>query len=73
MDVVREQGFKPEAVLRRAVDFYGADKIMWGSDIGTSSGTYKEMVARAIDSTKLLNAQERQKVLHDTGASIFAK
>lgn len=72
MDVIREQGIAPEAVLRRAVDFYGADKVMWGSDIGTSSGTYKEMVQRAIASTALLDETERRKVLHDTGRRIFA-
>ncbi len=71
MDVIREQGTKPEEVLRRVVDFYGPDKVMWGSDIGTSSGTYKEMVARAIASTKLLTEEERRKVLHDTGRRVF--
>jgi len=68
MDVIREQGFKVEEVLRRAVDFFGAGKIMWGSDIGTSSGTYQEMVQRAIDSTALLSDDERHMVLHDTGS-----
>lgn len=72
MDVIREQGVAPEAVLRRAVDFFGADKVMWGSDIGTSSGTYKEMVQRAVVSTTLLDEQERRKVLHDTGRRVFA-
>lgn len=71
MDVIREQGVAPEAVLRRVVDFFGADKVMWGSDIGTSSGTYKEMVERAIASTALLNEEERGKVLHDTGRRVF--
>jgi predicted TIM-barrel fold metal-dependent hydrolase len=71
MDVIREKGHAPEKVLRRAVDFFGADKIMWGSDIGTSSGTYKEMVQRAHDSTVLLNDEERRKVLHDTGRRVF--
>lgn len=72
MDVIREQSVSPEAVLRRAVDFYGADKVMWGSDIGTSSGTYHELVERAIESTALLNEDERAKVLHDTGRKVFA-
>jgi predicted TIM-barrel fold metal-dependent hydrolase len=72
MDVIREQSVGPEAVLRRAVDFYGADKVMWGSDIGTSSGTYHELVERAIESTALLNEDERVKVLHDTGRKVFA-
>ncbi len=71
MDVIREQGVAPEAVLRRAVDFFGAGKVMWGSDIGTSSGSYKEMVERAIASTVLLDADERRKVLHDTGRRVF--
>ena len=72
MDVIREQGIPVEKVLRRAVDFYGAHKIMWGSDIGTSSGSYKEMVQRAIDSTVLLNDEERRQVLHDAGRKVFA-
>ena len=71
MDVIREKGVAPEAVLRRTVDFYGADRTMWGSDIGTSSGTYQEMVARAIASTSLLTDDERRKVLHDTGRRIM--
>jgi len=71
MDAIREAGVAPEQVLRRAVDVFGADKVMWGSDIGTSSGTYKEMVQRAIASTTLLNDEERRKVLHDTGRRIL--
>jgi predicted TIM-barrel fold metal-dependent hydrolase len=71
MDVIREKGFDPTAVLRRVVDFYGADKTMWGSDIGTSSGTYKEMVQRAFDAAATLNDVERRKVLHDTGRRVF--
>jgi predicted TIM-barrel fold metal-dependent hydrolase len=73
MDVIREKGIPPEAVLRRAVDFFGADKVMWGSDIGTSSGTYHEMVQRGIAATALLDDEERRKVLHDTGRRVFAK
>ena len=53
-------GFAPEEVLRRAVDFYGADKVMWGSDIGTSSGSYAEMITRGKESTKLLSEDERR-------------
>jgi len=71
MDAIRETGVAPEQVLRRAVDVFGADKVMWGSDIGTSSGTYKEMIQRAIASTALLTHEERRKVLHDTGRRIL--
>jgi predicted TIM-barrel fold metal-dependent hydrolase len=71
MDCSREFGADPAKVLRRAVDFFGADKVMWGSDIGTSSGTYKEMVARAYESARLLTDDERRKVLHDTGRRVL--
>ncbi|WP_322106555.1 amidohydrolase family protein [Paraburkholderia sp. J41] len=73
MDLIRENGYRPELVLRRAVDFYGADKIMWGSDIGTSSGTYAEMIERAKESTRLLTDEERRKVLHDSGRRVFVE
>jgi predicted TIM-barrel fold metal-dependent hydrolase len=71
MDASREFGADPAKVLRRAVDFFGADKVMWGSDIGTSSGTYKEMVARALEAAKLLTDVERRKFLHDTGRRVL--
>lgn len=71
MDVAFVREVAPDKVLRRAVDYFGADKVMWGSDIGTSSGTYKEMVQRGLDSTALLTPEERRKVMHDTGRRIF--
>ena len=45
---------------------------MWGSDIGTSSGTYAEMVERGLAAATLLDEGERRKVLHDTGRRVFA-
>lgn len=71
MDVIREQGIAPEAVLRRTVDVFGPDRVMWGSDIGTSSGTFKEMVERAKASAALLTEEERRKYLRDVGERIF--
>ena len=46
---------------------------MWGSDIGTSSGTYKDMVQRMIDASDLLTPEEQRAVWHDTGRRVFAK
>jgi predicted TIM-barrel fold metal-dependent hydrolase len=58
-------------VLRRVVDFYGADKVMWGSDIGTSSGTYAEMIERANEAMQLLSDDERRKIFHDTARRVM--
>ena len=73
LDICREAGIPAEKVLRRATDMYGADRIMWGSDIGTSSGTYEDMVQRALDSAKLLNDAEKQALFRDTGRRVFVK
>ncbi len=73
LDIYREADVPAEKVLRRAVDMFGADHIMWGSDIGTSSGTYKEMVQRMLDAAVLLTPEEKQAVLHDTGKRVFVR
>lgn len=73
LDICREAGIPADKVLRRAVDMFGADHVMWGSDIGTSSGTYKDMVQRMLDACALLTPEERRAVLHDTGKRVFVK
>lgn len=73
LDICREAGIPANKVLRRAVDLYGADHVMWGSDIGTSSGTYKDMVQRMIAASDLLTPAEQRAVWHDTGRCVFVK
>jgi L-fuconolactonase len=73
LDICREAGVPAERVLRRAADLYGAERLMWGSDIGTSSGTYREMVSRLLASAVLLSPQEQRAVFHDTGRRVFVK
>jgi len=73
LDICREAGIPAEKVLRRAVDLYGANHVMWGSDIGTSSGTYREMVARFLEAAVLLTPAELRAVGHDTGRRVFVK
>jgi predicted TIM-barrel fold metal-dependent hydrolase len=71
LDICREAGIPANKVLRRAVDLYGADHVMWGSDIGTSSGTYQDMVQRMIAASDLLTPAEQRAVWHDTGRRVF--
>jgi len=73
LDIYREADIPAEKVLRRAVDMFGADKLMWGSDIGTSSGTYKDMVQRMLDASVLLTAEEKQAVFYETAKRVFVK
>ncbi|MFY9509987.1 MAG: amidohydrolase family protein [Rubrivivax sp.] len=73
LDTCREMGIPANRVLRRAVDLFGAGHVMWGSDIGTSSGTYEDMVQRMIAASDLLTADEQRAVWHDTGRRVFVK
>lgn len=73
LDIYRESGIPADQALRSAVDLFGADRIMWGSDIGTSSGTYLDMVQRMLDATALLSDAERHAVLYETGKAVFEK
>jgi predicted TIM-barrel fold metal-dependent hydrolase len=57
--------------LRHIVSVYGADHVLWGSDIGNSAGLYGEMVGRMVDASRGLRARERRQVLHDTGHAVF--
>jgi uncharacterized protein GlcG (DUF336 family)/predicted TIM-barrel fold metal-dependent hydrolase len=58
-------------LLRRAVDVYGADHIMWGSDVGNSVGLYDELVGMMVEATSLLTDAEKQAVMHDTGKRVL--
>ena len=73
LDICREAGIPADKVLRRAADMFGADHLMWGSDIGTSSGTYKDMVQRFLDAAVVLSPLELRAVAHDTGKQVFVK
>jgi predicted TIM-barrel fold metal-dependent hydrolase len=56
--------------LRHAVDVFGADHILWGSDLGNSTEPYAEMVQQAIDATAKLTPREQKQVLRDTGMAV---
>lgn len=70
-----ETGTDPAAFLRHAVDVFGADRIMWGSDHGNASRhpgiTYRTMAEGARNAAALLNPDERGKVLCSNGQRLF--
>ena len=48
LDILREEDVPASDALKAVVALYGADHVMWGSDIGTSDGAYHEMVGRIV-------------------------
>ena len=70
-NVMQEAKVPLQAFMRRLVDRIGADRLLWGSNMGSSAGTYEEMAARARDAVATLTGAEQRQVLCDTGRSVF--
>ncbi|MFT4286874.1 amidohydrolase family protein [Nocardioides sp.] len=70
-DLVSEAGADSAEFLRRVVDLFGADRVMWGSDFGNAPGGYAEMVARALDAVADLTPDEAAAVMGGTGRRVF--
>lgn len=59
------------AFVRRLTDLYGPDRLVWGSDIGQSGGTYAEMAANAREAAAELNEHEQALFLFGNAAAIY--
>lgn len=72
MERLTKAGVQPAALVRRMVDGFGPERLMWGSDIGQSMlWSYAEKTAMARAAAELLSPQEQRHFLHDNAARIF--
>jgi predicted TIM-barrel fold metal-dependent hydrolase len=58
-------------VLRRFISVFGADRLMWGSDVSQSPGSYRELLQLALDATAELGEEGRNWLLGGTAARIY--
>lgn len=65
------EGKDPALFMRKAVDLFGADRLMWGSNINHTTDDYEAMVALAIRASGLLTETERNKFLRANGINLF--
>jgi len=70
--VFGRDGIDAARFLRDAVDIYGAERIMWGSDVGNTPLSYTQMTDDARNAAALLDDAERRAFLHDSGRALFA-
>ncbi len=62
----------PAGLIRRMVDVFGPDRLVWGSDVGQSMlWDYATKVAMAREAAAELTAEEQCKFLHDNAARIY--
>jgi L-fuconolactonase len=71
LDNLATGGVSGAEMLRHVVDIFGADHVMWGSDVGNSVGKYGQLVQRISEATSKLTDAEKHAVMHDTGKKVF--
>jgi predicted TIM-barrel fold metal-dependent hydrolase len=58
-------------LVKRVVQSYGAQRVMWGSDIAQSTGTYTEMVRLGQEAVSLLDETERRQVQCEAARAVY--
>jgi L-fuconolactonase len=63
---------RPAHVVRRMIDSFGPDRLMWGSDVGQSMRwSYADKTAMGRAAADFLTAEEAQRFLHDNAARVY--
>ena len=57
--------------LEHAVGLYGADHMVWGSDLGNTQGAYSEFVKVARESAAGLTVAQQKALFYDTAKRLF--
>jgi predicted TIM-barrel fold metal-dependent hydrolase len=60
-----------KAFMHHMVGVYGADHMVWGSDVGNSSGDMIEHIRHALDSTEGLTPAQRKNIFYNTAKKVF--
>ncbi|MEQ5807807.1 amidohydrolase [Alteromonas sp. NFXS44] len=71
LNMLAEANINSADFMRVACDNLGAHKLLWGSDIGNSAGTYSQMVQRMLVACETLNNKEKHEVLYKTAKQLY--
>jgi predicted TIM-barrel fold metal-dependent hydrolase len=67
-------GIVPARLVRRMADSFGAERLVWGSDVGQSlRWAYADKASMGRHSADFLSAPERALFLHDNAARIYTR
>ncbi|TDC10088.1 amidohydrolase [Nonomuraea longispora] len=64
-------GIKPSVVVEWLVSRFGAERVLWGSDVTQTPGAYADMVRMARESVSGLSDRDAALVLGGTSASLY--
>jgi L-fuconolactonase len=68
-----EQGIEAAPVVKRVVETFGAERVMWGSDIAQSKGDYAYMVDLGRRAVAALDEAAQAQVLNGTAAAVYGR
>jgi L-fuconolactonase len=71
LDHIAAEGKSAAPIIERVVAAFGAQRIMWGSDITQSKGTYAQMVELAVSAVADLDPAQREAVLSATANVVY--
>lgn len=71
LGTLRHRDIDANAILRTCVALFGADRMLWGSDITQSPGSYEDMVGLALAATSGFTADVRHALLEGTARRIY--
>lgn len=71
IDRLRDAKIPLADFVRRLTDLHGPDRLVWGSDIGQSGGSYPDMAAAAREAGAGLTDQEKALFFHGNAAAIY--
>jgi len=69
---LHESGVDARPIIRRVADLFGVDRMLWGSDVTQSSGTYDHMVSLGRHAVSAFTPREQEQMLGQSAARIYA-
>lgn len=64
-------GVDAAPIIARVAELFGTKRMMWGTDIGQTPGTYEYMAGLARQAVRMLQPAERQQVLEESVRSVY--
>jgi predicted TIM-barrel fold metal-dependent hydrolase len=73
LDNLADVGGSPAELVRRMADRFGAQRLVWGSDVGQSlRWSFEQKASMAREAASLLELPEQRQFLHDNAARFYA-
>lgn len=73
LGALEEQRIDTSALIERVASEFGTERLMWGSDVTQSKGSYAYMIGLAARATASLPSAERRRVLWGTAQAMYRR